>query len=414
MKPVRLVAALHACFFTLYLTACGGGAGASPEQTVLTATDAQRRLSVGTMHALSVGPTGIVWGWGTDNSINTGNASTSWAPVPSAVTGLSDVTAVVAAGSRSAALRSDGTVWVWGSGQGYLGVTSPDLCPATEGLPAFECTKLPTAILTLQAVRAIAGGPTYFAAVTADGTAWGWGDLYSGGSIGNGIAPVPIARPQQIVGLSKIKSVAVGDAHALALRDDGTVWGWGYNLYGQLGTTLSGASVPLPVTGLDNVVAVAAGGYQSLALKQDGTVWAWGTNGLQAGSAVAKNMGMSGAVAVSTGSTHALALMSDGTVWSWGRNEWGQLGNGTTASTQAPSLITGLSGVVAVSAGNEQSVALKADGSVWSWGRVNANSVSDVDKCVFTYQDTHGISPTGQTFTREEVCAKRPSKVAFP
>ena len=414
MKPVRLVVTHCACVVTLLLTACGGGADAAFEQTVAAATDVQRRLSVGTMHALSVAPTGIVWGWGTDNSTLAGNASTSWAPVPAAVAGLSDVKAVVAAGMRSAALRADGTVWVWGSGQTYLGVTSQDMCPDIAGLPAFACVKSPTAIASLKDVRALAGSSAYCVAVTADGAAWGWGNLYSGGALGNGVSAFPNATPQKVVGLSNVKSAAVGNGHALALRDDGTVWAWGYNLYGQLGTPANGAPTPQPIAELANVVAVAAGGYQSLALKQDGTVWAWGTNGLQAGSAMPRNVGLSGVVAVSAGDDHALALKSDGTVWAWGNNAWAQLGNGTTTSAPVPVQVSGLTDVAAVSAGDVRSLAFKVDGSVWAWGRVNAASVAAVDKCTFTSFDTHGISPTGQTLTREEVCAKRPAKVVFP
>src|SRR5205809_545314 len=74
-------------------------------------------------------------------------------------------------------------------------------------------------------------------------------------------------------------SVATGTYHSIVLRNDGTVWAWGYNGYGQLGdTSNTNRTAPVLVTGLSGVTAIAAGDYHSLAVKSDGTVWAWGYN----------------------------------------------------------------------------------------------------------------------------------------
>src|SRR3954465_9353884 len=78
---------------------------------------------------------------------------------------------------------------------------------------------------------------------------------------------------------------AGGGSHALALKNDGTLWAWGYNLSGQLGTTSGDncngeacSAHPIQVPGLANVTAIAAGLDSSLAVKGDGSVWAWGNN----------------------------------------------------------------------------------------------------------------------------------------
>lgn len=74
-------------------------------------------------------------------------------------------------------------------------------------------------------------------------------------------------------------SVAAGGVHSLALKDDGTVWAWGFNDTGQLGDgTTTDRNTPVQVSALSDIAAIAAGYDHSLALKSDGTVWAWGYN----------------------------------------------------------------------------------------------------------------------------------------
>ena len=97
--------------------------------------------------------------------------------------------------------------------------------------------------------------------------------------------PVQVLGPGGSGYLTNITAIAAGAFHALALRQDGTVWTWGYNYYGRLGDgTTTDSSTPVQVLGpggsgyLTNITAIAAGYYHSLALRQDGTVWTWGYN----------------------------------------------------------------------------------------------------------------------------------------
>src|SRR5438128_1670373 len=71
--------------------------------------------------------------------------------------------------------------------------------------------------------------------------------------------------------------LAGGANHSLLLRDDGTLWAWGYNTYGQLGDG-SNANRSAPVQVLSGVKAVAAGDFHTMAIRTDGTLWAWGRN----------------------------------------------------------------------------------------------------------------------------------------
>jgi len=176
--------------------------------------------------------------------------------------------------------------------------------------------------------------------------------------------------------------LAAGSYHSLALKNDGTVWTWGANNYGQVGDgSFTNRNSPVHVSGISGVCAIAGGSYHSLALKSDGTVWAWGRNfngqlgdgtyggGADKGSPV-RVLGLSGVIAIAGGQNHSLALKSDGTVRAWGSNYYGQLGNGTSgAYSTSPVSVSGLTDVIAIAVGDNHSFALKSNGTVWAWGR---------------------------------------------
>lgn len=169
------------------------------------------------------------------------------------------------------------------------------------------------------------------------------------------------------------------------------VLAWGYNYYGQLGNnSTKGSNAPVAVTGIlagKTVVATSAGYGHSVALCSDGTLAAWGDNKygqLGNGSTTSSNMPvavkstglLSGktVVAVSAGESHSLALCSDGTVAAWGRDGDDQLGYQNYndyaphyKTEPAAVVITGKT-VVAVSAGGNHNLALCSDGTVVSWG----------------------------------------------
>ncbi|MCP4345742.1 MAG: choice-of-anchor D domain-containing protein [Desulfobacterales bacterium] len=168
-----------------------------------------------------------------------------------------------------------------------------------------------------------------------------------------------------------------GALHTLVIRDDGTVWTWGFNYYGQLGDgTNENKEISLQVPGLENIIALDGNGYFSIALRNDGTVWSWGRNytgQLGDGTLNDKNSpvtvpGLNNVIAIAAGANHAAVLINDGTVRAWGSNRYGQLGNGTTANKTAPVQASGLNNVTAIAAGGNYTVALKNDGTVWTWG----------------------------------------------
>ena len=124
------------------------------------------------------------------------------------------------------------------------------------------------------------------------------------------------------------------------------------------------------------VLASGMGLSQQQEIATTGQAWAWGSNAfgqLGNGTTTSSNApvqvsDLSGVQDVAAGRYHSLALKNDGTVWTWGDNAFGQLGDGTYTQRTTPVQVSGLSGVQAISANQADSLALKNDGTVWGWG----------------------------------------------
>ncbi|MEO8134513.1 MAG: BACON domain-containing carbohydrate-binding protein [Betaproteobacteria bacterium] len=241
------------------------------------------------------------------------------------------------------------------------------------------------ALFTVAADAAnIAAGRFHGLWVKDDGSLWAWG-FNAAGQVGDGTfldRSFPVPSP----GLSGVKAAAGGYFHSLALRTDGTVLAWGANNEGEIGDgTRNWRALPVPVSGLSGVSAIAAGNYHSLALKADGTVWAWGDNfygqigdGTVTGRiAPVRVPGLTGITAIAAGGSHSVALRADGTVWAWGDNEVGEIGDGTNIQRNSPVQVAGLTGVTAISTVYSHTLALKSDQTVWAWGDNFAGQLGD-------------------------------------
>ncbi|WP_274654621.1 fibronectin type III domain-containing protein [Paenibacillus humicola] len=231
-------------------------------------------IASGDIHNLALKSDGTVWTWGDNRwgQLGDGRYSSSdgWEPSdiagPVQVQDLRSVVAIAAGEDHSLALKSDGTVWAWGSNAyGQLGI----------GSRATYTSNIPVQVQGLSSVVAIAANGYHNLAVKSDGTVWQWG-FTTGGEMYR-------FTPEEVQGLHSVSAVAAGYDHNLALKTDGTVWAWGDNSSGQLGDgTTTRHYYPAQVKGLGSVEAIAAGIEDSLALTSDGTVWNWGWIGINA------------------------------------------------------------------------------------------------------------------------------------
>ncbi len=363
------------------------GAAAGPiTDTIAAASD----------HSLVVRFDGTVWAVGSNTYGQLGTApgatGSSPHPTPAQVPGLSNVTDVAAGFGASLALQGDGTVWGFGLNDfGQLGTATNN--NTTNDNPVA------TVVPGLTDVTAIAAGGSHSLALRADGTVFAFGDNEAGQlgtTTNNNVPNTANPTPTLVPGLSNVTDIAAGFAHSLAVREDGTVWAFGLNEFGQLGTTTNnGASTATPtptqVPGLTDVVAVAAGAYHSLALEADGTVWAFGRNEFgQLGSTLnnatttatptpASIAGLSGVIVIAAGDSHSLAVRADGSVWSFGSNQFGQLGvasnAGTTNANPSPVVVAGLSDATGVSGGDAYSLAVAVDGTLRGFGVNNVGQL---------------------------------------
>jgi alpha-tubulin suppressor-like RCC1 family protein len=257
--------------------------------------------------------------------------------------------AKVASAGYTLGVKTDGTLWAWGSGaNGVLGNN------------ATTNRSSPVQVGTLTTWSDVAAGPSHALAIKTDGSLWGWGSN-TVGQAGR-------------ISWAKISS---GSSHTLALRSDGALYGWGSNTAGQVGdTTIVNRNSPVQI-GSSSWSAISAGINVSAAIRGDSTLWVWGLN-------TSGQLGQSDVVPrssptqVGTAFTslswtqisvrdYIAGLTSDFRLFTWGSNAGYQLGDGTTNARSSPVQV-GSSSYTSVSSGGSFAAAIRTDGRLFLWG----------------------------------------------
>jgi alpha-tubulin suppressor-like RCC1 family protein len=370
--------------------------------------------ATGDYHTMALKADGTVMSWGSNDSGQLGDGTTTQRANPVQVSGLGGVIAIAAGSNYSLALKSDGTVWSWGAG-------------AALGDASVAQRNSPAQIPGLSGVVAVAAGSSFACALTSSGAVQCWGNN-STGQLGDGTV-LSRAPPVLVSGIALLDNLVSQDLSFNAAPTV-TVGGTGvvsanatsglavnfstltYNICRVLGSSVTGITAGTCIIAANqpgnstysqapqltqsvSIVAgsqmvapmVAVGNSHACSLTSSGGVKCWGSNAYgQLGDggnmqqlAPVDVRGLNfGVIAIATGSSHSCALTSDGGVKCWGLNSYGQLGDNSTSNRMMPVAVTGLaSGVIAIAAGNSHTCALTRSGGMKCWGYNNVGQLGN-------------------------------------
>ena len=274
-------------------------------------TDTTWRSAVfGDAHILATKTNGTLWGWGygDDGALGLGapNIRRSSPTQIGEDTTWSDQIGAYSTGSF--AIKTNGTLWSWGSQQsmGILG--------HNENQPYSSPKQVGTDTTWSKMCKGISNGDNVFA-IKTNGTLWTWGYQYSSGSMGlNNGGTQRLSSPTQVGTSTNWHGISVGgsqdeQACTLGLKTDGTLWSWGDNGEGKLGLNQDGADRSSPT--------------------QIGTENTWG-NGTYGG------ITNGGDYTFTAGGESMGCIKTDGTLWTWGENDYGALGHNNRTKQSSP------------------------------------------------------------------------------
>ena len=363
-------------------------------------------VSLGYFHSIALAQDGTVYSWGSNTNGKLGDNSTTPSNIPvqvvmgsySGTTYLGDNTnnkiiAVALGADHSMALDESGLVYTWGyNGAWQLGdgtYSTYAITPVIVVDGAYNGTSY-LGDNSSNKIIAIAGGYDHSIALAEDGTVFTWGGNGSGqlGNNSTSQSNVPVAVVKGTYDgttylgdneSNKMVKIASGRYFSAALAEDGTVYTWGENGYGQLGNnSTTDSDVPVHVimgsysgttylgdNASNKIVNIALGNYHAVALAEDGTVYTWGRNsygqlgnasttqsnypvkvlmGSYSGTTYLGDNASNKIVDIALGYYHSLALAQDGTVYTWGHNDYGELGDNSTTQSTVPVQVTDIGG----------------------------------------------------------------------
>lgn len=339
-------------------------------------------LAVGYAHSCASTGIGVkCWGLNEQGQIGDGTVGVYlYRPSPVNVVSLSDEILSISVGKDfSCALNTQGGVKCWGrNSEGQLG----------DGTRIDSTTPVPTSYLT-SGVSNISSKWQSTCAVLTGGSLKCWG-MNDSGQAGDSTAS-RLLKPVSNINFTGIAiDLSAGEDHSCLRANDGNVYCWGQNDWGELGdNSRVNRTRPTIISGLNGIIAIDNGESHSCALNSQGGVVCWGHgwagalgDGLSGHSFIPVNVNglTSGVIQISSGAHHNCAVLNTGGIKCWGWNIEGQLGNGTTdwAWNATPTDVSGLnSGVTTVTSGRNHTCAILTNGDVKCWGSNWAGQLGD-------------------------------------
>ncbi len=340
------------------------------------------QLALGQFHSCALLKDGSIrcWGDARDGQLGNGKSGTQSYATPVEVDPAVQPAAYVSAGEdhTCAVKNPEGSVWCWGSNQGLqLGVGS-----AKEPGPVQVTMATPQQ----QPAVAVAAGLVHSCALGS----WGarcWGGC-KGGQLGSkvGCPAIGVLPPVEVDWKADILEIGVGLAHTCALPAFGKLRCWGVNSVGQLGTPL-GVNQAFPTETGVTAQHVSVGAGHTCAM-MDGTVACWGNNeqgqlGVPGPPSAKPTLIKleTNAKSVSAGYAHNCAVLVDGRLSCWGSNLYGQMGSAAEPGVKpsAPVIVDLPEAVASVSCGREHNCAIATSGRVYCWGRNDYGQLGNGD-----------------------------------
>ena len=321
----------------------------------------------GDFHTCAVRSDGSVWCWGSNGSGQLGDGSTNSSATPLQVSSLSLASMVSVGQDFSCALKQDGTVWCWGAGSaGQLGDGS--------GVGS----NYPVQVNGIDNAAVLAAGSAHACVLDGQGTLFCWGSN-DHGQLGQGTVGGVQKSPVQVdVFGNQFDWVACGQYHTCAGGQSGT-YCWGDDSQGQLGNgTGGGSATPMAVVGIGPMAVGGTGESTTCAANGSNLLYCWGDNdygevgdGTTVDATEPRLVNFSNPVGMLEGGwKHVCLLDNMGSGLScWGWNNYGQLGNGSTTDATVPVPVAGLGQVDGFSAGWYHTCAFDSNGALWCWGR---------------------------------------------
>lgn len=361
--------------------------------TVFLNAQCWKNIYPGRYHTLTIKSNGTLWSAGDNDYGQLGDGTFTDKLVQTQVGTATDWKEVFVGPHSTVALKNNGTIWGFGWNYYYQ-----------LGIGTVIDSNVPVQIGTTSDWKQVSIGDLACAAIKTNGTLWTWGSNYNG-ILGNGSTANYTnyaATPVQIGTDTNWKIVSLagnagGNDYALAIKNDGTLWGWGKNYSGALG---SGGNkyVPTQISIDTDWVDVKVTGGGGVATKSDGSRWAWGFNTYGSygnGNNISSSISTPAYVGnvadwekISVGSLHTLAIKNDGTLWAWGYNDYGQLGTSNYVSSNIPIQIGVANDWKNVFAGWQNSYAIKNNYSLFDTGFNGQGQLMNGTISNYVYQNT--------------------------
>ena len=331
------------------------------------------QASVSGTHTCALLDNGEVWCWGTNNSGQLGDGTTTNRSNPVKVQGLTGARSVALGHAHTCAVLMSGAVKCWGNNiDGQLG----------DG--TTNQSSSPVDVTGLNNVLALGLGNAHSCARLTDGTAYCWG-RNDEGQLGDGTNTTS-SVPVQVQGLTNVKSIDGGFRHTCAISGGASdIHCWGFNVFGQLGNnTTTDSSLPV-YTGLTAGADLSAGVAHTCAIINTGTIRCWGYNGqgqLGDGTSIDQPTPVvvptiTTAEELASGSNHTCVRLTNGQVQCWGANDEGQLGDGTDVSSLAPVTVFGIADAIGLGAGSDHNCVLLDNSYIQCWGLNNGGQLGN-------------------------------------